>query len=99
MTDNGQLAGIVGTATAIQVTYTLSKGGDPVPNIVTGGIFLVLLIVLGYAFGGNYSIPKAIAGVTLLAVILGKGVTILQQVNKLLTGFATPTKPTNPTRK
>lgn len=99
MTENGQLAGIVGAATAIQVTYTISKGGDPVPNIVTAGVFLALLIMLGYALGGNYSLSKGIAGVTLLAVILGKGVPVLMQLNKFVTSFATPTTPTNPVRK
>lgn len=92
MTDNGSVAALVGTATAIQVTYVISKGGDPVPNIVTGGLFLFLLILLGYALGGNYSIPKGIAILTLLAVILGRGYPILQQFNKLLIGFTTPTR-------
>jgi hypothetical protein len=93
MNDNGSVIGLVATATTIQVVYTLSKGGDPVPNIITAGVFLLMLVILGYALGGNSSIPKAIAGVTLLAVILGRGYPVILQVNKFLNGFAVSPTP------
>jgi hypothetical protein len=86
------VAGLVAGATTIQVISQVQNGKDPVPNIITAGIFLGALIGLGALLGGRYEIPKLIAGVTLLAVILGKGYPLLVNVNKLILGAQTQSK-------
>jgi alpha-beta hydrolase superfamily lysophospholipase len=92
MSDAGSVAGLVAGATAIQVVSQVQAGRDPVPNIITAGVFLGALIALGALLGGRYEIPKLIAGVTLLAVILGKGYPLLVNVNKLILGAQTSAK-------
>ena len=86
------VAGLVAGATTIQVISQVQNGKDPVPNIITAGIFLGALIGLGALLGGRYEIPKLIAAVTLLAVILGKGYPLLVNVNKLILGAQTQSK-------
>ena len=92
MSDAGSVAGLVAGATAIQVISVVQSGKDPVPNIITAGVFLGALIGLGALLGGRYEIPKLIAAVTLLAVILGKGYPLLVNVNKLILGAQTQPK-------
>lgn len=90
----GQIAGILGGATAINTTYQIGKGIDPVPSIVTAGIFFALLVGLG-SLGGEKGlrVSKIFAGVILLAVILGRGFSLLENINKLVGGLTAPTAP------
>ena len=92
MSDAGNVAGLVAGATTITVISQVQNGKDPIPNIITAAVFLGALIALGALLGGRYEIPKLIAGVTLLAVILGKGYPLLVNVNKLILGAQTQSK-------
>jgi hypothetical protein len=97
MSDLGKLGGALGAATAINTSYQISKGVDPVPSIVTAGIFFGLLAVAGSLFGdGGKRVAKYFGYLILLAVILGRGYPVLQSIGKLAGGLTvTPTK-TNP---
>lgn len=92
MSDAGTVAGLVAGSTAIQVISVVQAGKDPVPNIITAGVFLGALIALGALLGGRYEISKLIAAVTLLAVVLSKGYPLLVNVNKLILGAQTQPK-------
>ena len=88
-----QVAAIVAAATTIQVISTVNQHKDPIPNFVGGAVFFVMLVILGAILGGRYDVPKLIAGVTLLGVVLAKGWPLFQNVNKLIVGVQTaPTK-------
>lgn len=90
----GQIGAILGGATVINTTYQIGKGIDPVPSIVTAGIFFAMLVGLG-SLGGDRGlrVAKVLAGVILLAIILGRGYSLLENINKLVGGLTAPTAP------
>jgi hypothetical protein len=104
MSDIGKIGGAIGAATAINTSYQISKGVDPVPSLVAAGIFFGLLAGAGSLFGdGGKRVAKYFAYLILLAVVLGRGYPLLQSITKLTAGLTvTPTKtnpiPASPTR-
>ena len=91
--DVGTVAGYLGTATAIVTINQVSKSKDPIPSIVTGGIFFGLLILLGTLTGPNgYRFIKLFAAVILFAVVIGQGYPLLKSISKLTTGVTTPVR-------
>lgn len=87
------VAGYLGTATGIVTINNISKGKDPIPSIVTGGIFFGLLVFLGSVTGeAGYRFIKLFAAVILFAVIIGQGYPLLQSIMKLTTGVTTPVR-------
>jgi hypothetical protein len=91
MSDVGKLAGIVGAGTAINASYRVSEKNDPIPTLFGGFVYFVLLAGLGAAMG-RYDLVKTIAGVSLFAMILYRGIPVLNLINKFVTGLQT--KPT-----
>lgn len=91
-----KIAGILGGATAINTTYQITNRQDPVPSIVTAGIFFALLVGLG-SLGGERGlrVAKIFAYIILLAVILGRGFSLFENINKLVGGLTAPTAPMN----
>ena len=90
-----KIAGLLGGATAINTTYQISKGQDPVPSIVTAGLFFALLAGVG-SLGGERGlrVAKILASVILLGVVLGRGYSLFENINKFVGGLtATSTAP------
>ena len=93
MSDLTKLGATLGAATAINTSYQISKGVDPVPSLVTAGIFFGLLAGAGSLFGaGGQRVAKYFGYLILLAVILGRGYPLLQSITKLAGGLTV--KPT-----
>lgn len=87
------VAGYLGTATAIVSINQVSKGKDPIPSIVTAGVFFGLLILLGTLLGdASYKAIRILAATILFAVILGQGYPLFQTLTKLTTGVTTPVR-------
>jgi len=96
--DLGKIGGAIGAATAINTSYQISKGIDPVPSLVTAGIFFGLLAGGSSLFGsGGQRVGKYFAYLILLAVVLGRGYPLLENVGKLVGGLSVTPKTTNPT--
>lgn len=96
--DVGKIGGAIGAATAINTSYQISKGVDPVPSLVTAGIFFALLVGGSSLFGaGGQRVGKWFAYLILLAVILGRGYPLLENVGKLVGGLTVTPKKVNPT--
>lgn len=88
-----KVATTLGAATAINTSYQITKGIDPVPSIVTAGIFFGLLAAVSAPFGDKgYRAAKLFASVILFAVILGRGYPLFQQIQKLIGGLNTPVR-------
>lgn len=94
--DLGKIGAAIGAATAINTSYQISKGVDPVPSLVTAGLFFALLAGGSSLFGsGGQRVGKWFAYLILLAVILGRGYPLLQNIGKFTAGLTvTPTSPT-----
>jgi hypothetical protein len=96
MSDLGKIGGALGAATAINTSYQISKGVDPVPSLVTAGIFFGLLAGVGSLFGaGGQRVAKYLAYLILLAVILGRAYPLLQSIQKLTAGLTVSPKSSN----
>ena len=86
--DLGKIGGAIGAATAINTSYQISRGIDPVPSLVTAGIFFALLAGGSSLFGpGGQRVGKWFAYLILLAVILGRGYPLLENIGKLTAGL------------
>lgn len=83
MSDLGTLALYSASTAGINAAAKVSKGGDPVPGLVAAGLLFGLFAVIGSMW--RYDIVKAIAGVMLLAAILGNGVAFFQSLGKIVT--------------
>ena len=97
MSDVGKIGGALGAATAINTSYQISRGTDPVPSIVTAGILFALLAGAGSLAGaGGLRVAKFFAYLILLGVVLGRGANLLTNVQKLTAGLTASPKKTNP---
>ena len=96
--DIAKIGGAIGAATAINTSYQISKGVDPVPSLVTSGIFFALLAGGSSLFGtGGQRVGKYFAYLILLAVVLGRGYPLLENVGKLVGGLTVKPTTVNPT--
>jgi hypothetical protein len=93
MSEVGKLAGIVGAGSLLNASYHVSTKTDPIPSLLGGFVYFVILAGLGAAMG-RYDLVKTIAGVALFGMILYRGIPILNLINKFVTGIQTP-----PTKK
>ena len=94
--DLGKIGGALGAATAINTSYQISKGIDPVPSVVTAGILFGLVAGGSSLFGnGGQRVGKYFAYLILLAVILGRGYPLLQSIQKLTAGLTVSPKASN----
>ena len=94
--DLGKIGVAIGSATAINTSYQISKGIDPVPSLVTAGIFFALVAGGSSLFGaGGQRVGKYFAYLILLAVILGRGYPVLENIGKLVGGLTVKPKTVN----
>lgn len=96
MSDLGKLAGIVGAGAALNASYHVSIKSDPVPSLLGAAVYFGLLAGIGAATG-RYDFVKLVAGVSLFAMILYRGLPLINLVNGFLNGIVT--KPTTTLKK